>query len=268
MIPGVLAVAPGSGQAMVWTPTDLFVSGEQGAWYDPRDMSTLWQDTAGTVPVTADGQTVARMDDKSGLGRHMTQATAGSRPTFRDSGGVRWLQLDGTDDFLTATGLLMLFKNAADGALYGRYSWSGSSAFGSNYILAVETASGAVRAGIAQGGATSASFGAIFASARRLDADGAATGQTSTTFAVNTIHHWFANFNWATGSHVAFLGKGVIAAASMSTSSGNTSNTDSASVNIGRVNSSNYLKGNFYGGLLIDRTLGETDRSRLVDYFN
>jgi len=45
--------------------TALFASGEQGAWYDPSDLSTMFQNRAGTTPVTADGQTVGLILDKS-----------------------------------------------------------------------------------------------------------------------------------------------------------------------------------------------------------
>jgi hypothetical protein len=48
-----------------WTPAVLFAQGEQGAWYDPSDFSTLYQDNFGTTPVTATGQTVGLMLDKS-----------------------------------------------------------------------------------------------------------------------------------------------------------------------------------------------------------
>lgn len=43
----------------------LFAKGEQGAWYDPSDLSTLYQDSAGTIPVTAVGQPVGLILDKS-----------------------------------------------------------------------------------------------------------------------------------------------------------------------------------------------------------
>lgn len=43
----------------------LFAAGEQGAWYDPSDLSTMFQDSAGTTPVTADGQPVGLILDKS-----------------------------------------------------------------------------------------------------------------------------------------------------------------------------------------------------------
>ena len=46
-------------------PYSLFENGEQGAWYDPSDFSTLFTDSAGTTPVTAVEQFVGLMLDKS-----------------------------------------------------------------------------------------------------------------------------------------------------------------------------------------------------------
>lgn len=43
----------------------LFANGEQGFAYDPNDLTTLYQDAAGTIPVTAAGQPVGLMLDKS-----------------------------------------------------------------------------------------------------------------------------------------------------------------------------------------------------------
>ena len=43
----------------------LFANNEQGFFYDPNDLSTMFQDAAGTVPVTAVGQPVGLMLDKS-----------------------------------------------------------------------------------------------------------------------------------------------------------------------------------------------------------
>jgi len=87
-----------------FTPATLFASGEQGAWYDPSDLTTLYQDSAGTTPVTADGDPVGRMEDKSGNGNHATQATSASRPVYRTDGTLHRLEFDGVDDLLkTAT---------------------------------------------------------------------------------------------------------------------------------------------------------------------
>ena len=48
-----------------FSPTSLFAANEAGVWYDPSDLTTLFQDTAGTTPVTTPGQTVALALDKS-----------------------------------------------------------------------------------------------------------------------------------------------------------------------------------------------------------
>lgn len=71
------------------------------AWYDPSDLGTLFQDTAGTVPVSADGDPVARMEDKSGNGHHMTQADPARQPVYHTAGGAHWIESDGTDDSLS-----------------------------------------------------------------------------------------------------------------------------------------------------------------------
>jgi hypothetical protein len=49
-----------------FSPFGLFADGSQGVWYDPSDLSTLFQDAAGTTPVTAVEQPVRVMLDKSG----------------------------------------------------------------------------------------------------------------------------------------------------------------------------------------------------------
>ena len=81
------------------SPASLFAGGEQGVWYDPSDLSTLFQDNLGATPVTAAGQTVGKILDKSGRGNHATQATLAQRPTYQiDSTGRPYLSFDGVDD--------------------------------------------------------------------------------------------------------------------------------------------------------------------------
>lgn len=80
----------------------LFSNGEKGVWFDPYDFSTMFQDSAGTTPVTAVGQPVGKILDKSGNGFHATQATSTARPTLgrHPITGVRNL-LTGTDALAT-----------------------------------------------------------------------------------------------------------------------------------------------------------------------
>jgi len=50
---------------VAFSPAALFALSEPGVWYDPSDLSTLFQDTAGTQPITSPGQSVALALDKS-----------------------------------------------------------------------------------------------------------------------------------------------------------------------------------------------------------
>ena len=82
----------GGGGGSAFDPVSLFTGVTTGAWFDFTDISQMFQDTAGTVPVTTTGQTVALVKDKSGLGFDASQATSGNRPTLQqDSNGVYYL---------------------------------------------------------------------------------------------------------------------------------------------------------------------------------
>lgn len=63
----------------------LFANGEQGFWYDPNDLSTMFQDAAGTIPVTAAEQPVGLMKDKSGRNNHASQTVSASRPILQQT---------------------------------------------------------------------------------------------------------------------------------------------------------------------------------------
>ena len=92
---------------VTFLPSDLFLSSEKGVWYDPGDITTLFQDVAGTIPVTASGQTVALMKDKSGNNAHATQSDATKRPTFTIYPGTEYgaLSFDGTNDFMVTSAI-------------------------------------------------------------------------------------------------------------------------------------------------------------------
>jgi len=94
-----LTVTFTASDGVTWTPLELFASSEVGVWYDPSDFLTMWKDTAGTTPVTAVDDLVARIDDKSGNGFHATQATEANRPVLKQDGnGNYYLLFDGTND--------------------------------------------------------------------------------------------------------------------------------------------------------------------------
>lgn len=92
-----------------WNPKSLFTTGTIGYWYDPSDITTLFQDNLGVTPVTASGQTVGRILDKSGNGNHATQATLAQRPTYIvNANGFSYLSFDGVDDNLVIPSLSLV----------------------------------------------------------------------------------------------------------------------------------------------------------------
>lgn len=84
----------------------LFGSGERGLIYDISDFSTLYQDSAGTTPVTAVSQPVGKILDISGNNNHAYQSTASRRPILlQDAGGHYYLELDGVNDCLVTNNI-------------------------------------------------------------------------------------------------------------------------------------------------------------------
>ena len=82
------------------------------AWYRANDTDTLFDAVSGGSNVTTNGDPVARWEDKSGSGYHLTQSDIGKRPTLKTNAknGKNAIEFDGIDDFLT-TGLVDLMRS-------------------------------------------------------------------------------------------------------------------------------------------------------------
>ena len=108
-----LFVLGGGGAA--WSPADLYLSGEVGAWYDPSDLSTMFNDSAGTTPVATPGTVadsanpVGLIQDKSGNGHHASQSTSTARPLL----SARVNTLTHTEDFGSPVWVIDLFGATA-----------------------------------------------------------------------------------------------------------------------------------------------------------
>jgi hypothetical protein len=83
-----------------FNPSNLFTNGQRGAFYDPSDLSTLFQDSSGNTPVTSDGDPVGLMLDKSGNYNHAFQTDNTSRPVYKTDGNLHWIFGDGSNHFL------------------------------------------------------------------------------------------------------------------------------------------------------------------------
>jgi hypothetical protein len=95
-------------------PSDLFLGGVPGAWYDPTDLSTMFQDSAGTTPVTAVEQPVGLILDKSqGLALGAELVTNGTFPVNLNG----WTIGDGTPTWV-APGAMRLDSTSARQSAY------------------------------------------------------------------------------------------------------------------------------------------------------
>lgn len=94
------------------TPFTALKGNVPGSFWSPRVLSSLWQDTAGTVPAVVNSE-VKRMNDLSGRGNHMLAST-GTRtissytytfkgPILRQEGSQYYLEFDGDGAALRCT---------------------------------------------------------------------------------------------------------------------------------------------------------------------
>jgi hypothetical protein len=218
-----------------FSPASLFAGGIQGAWYDPSDLTTLFQDSAGTTPVTASGQPVGKMLDKSGNGNHAVQATAAARPTYQTSAGLHWLAFDGVDDTMEAPAL-----GVSTSALSIFYSAVQSGGNVMDMIFGVEnTISNRLQNYTSSSGA-------------RRTAANTSSGNTFPTYGDSSVNQ-IAGAVW-NGSNVQNYINGAASGATYSLSG--SMDLTSGVIYIGKSPSySNRFTGIFRGGLLINRVL-------------
>lgn len=85
-----------------FSPLSLFAGGVPGAWYDPSDLTSMYQGRTGTTAAAVDSP-VGQLLDKSGNGNHAVAPTDAARPTLRESGGLYYLEFDGSDDGMSVS---------------------------------------------------------------------------------------------------------------------------------------------------------------------
>lgn len=98
------------------------------AWL--RAGGTLYQDSARTTLVAADGDPVGSWSDESGNGNHFSQATSTARPLYKTAivNALPVVRFDGVDDLLSRASI---FAGTADFSLFvvGRYTAGTGGAF-------------------------------------------------------------------------------------------------------------------------------------------
>jgi len=152
-------------------------------WLDGADINTLFQNTAGTTPVTSNGQTVNYWTDKSGQGNNTISLTSGAN------------NISGNPVYSSSpTGVT--FTSASSTSGKGMYnSLSSSSAIGSGFVVLVDSNLSPSYASTIIGGTASGPSSAtggrqwrISAGAMQMNNGGITGGQTATlnAFSSNT----------------------------------------------------------------------------------
>lgn len=115
------AINAGGGPVITGTPNlaiptvslddqvQAILAGREGCVFDFSDKSTLFADIAATVPVTADGQSVARVDSKWGTLSMNFNTSVVARWPVAAANGVVW---DGVDDVLSLAPPRSFMNNA------------------------------------------------------------------------------------------------------------------------------------------------------------
>jgi hypothetical protein len=208
------------------------------------------------------GSNTAQWDDISGNGRHATQATAANQPAIVTNAlnGRQVRRFDGSNDFMALTSGFDMLRNRAYGAIFAVCKTT----------LGLGGVDGAV-INISRGGSTNQArlniqaipFGSSYrAGARRLDAD-AFTG-------VSTSHN--NNFNIVVSEALYSSGlirvglNGAYTQASLP-SSGNTSDTNSDAIEVGRT-AAFYINGDIAEILVFPTALSTTERQAVERYLS
>lgn len=123
----LLILATSSAAAEPWDI--LFSDGQQGGVWDPADLETMFQDALGTIPVTAVGQPVGLILDKTANGNHLT-ASGSSRPVLRNDGAHNYLEFDGVDDTMRTVDVIDLSTYSYATEIYGIKADSSSCMWG------------------------------------------------------------------------------------------------------------------------------------------
>lgn len=211
-------------------PKLLLGEGQAGSIYRFYDLSTLFQDLAGTIPATEAGQSVALIKDIGGNGLNLTQATEANRATLeQDSDGVYGLMFNGSSTFYAYTDTSII-----------------SGKEGNASIAFHDTTAGAIFSGLKAGGSGSMyGHNDSTVAGRRLVSDATAT---SVTIGGSGKRSSWERALWSAGFIRGSL-NGATEASGTLPSSGLSDSTPSNPINVGRNPQSggiSYLTGMLY----------------------
>lgn len=249
--------------ASPWSPSDL---ASLAAWYDASDSTTVFDaTTGGSLP--ADDGDVARIEDKSSSGFHLTQATAGNRPVrvAAEQNSLDALSFTRTNVEYLERGTTAIARNVGGVTIAAVFKQNDFSGNGNIAHIAVGTGNGA-RVDLV----TKQNFDSIYAGGRRLDADSYQLASApNNTLTNNTWYTAVAVHDFANQNLSVFVDGTSVAENTTYHAGGNLSDTDANSMAIGTNTNatSTYALGGMIGEIVIvDAALSQSDREKLEGY--
>lgn len=231
------------------------LAGTNGFAIDATDRSTLWQDTAGTVPALNNGDPVARIDTKWGTtGYTFTNATVAQQAAVHAAG----IQSDGSDDIYVGS-MLGFISNVPGAFMCARVRHLTLAA--SKVLLVFGTESTTLpRARLGLGSGEVATIG------RRLTADTIATALSSSGLYSSSVFITVGGqIDYAaTGSVLSFLNGTQVASATLIGTPGNTPSNPSARVRLfADLNATGFAHCILRRAISIPRTVTNEERAIL-----
>jgi hypothetical protein len=104
-------LVPASQASAAWTPDNLWLASEAGGWWDASDLASMKQSNAGSTNVATDADPVGYWLDQ-GPNAHAVVSAADdtTRPAYKTSGGLHWVEFDGSNDVLRKTSNVGLYN--------------------------------------------------------------------------------------------------------------------------------------------------------------
>lgn len=223
------------------------------AWYDFSDVATLFTDSARTAPITADGNVIGGVTDKSGSGNHLAQMTTGNKPLYKTNiqNGLSAALFDGADDFLSLAGTIGIGNNVT----FFLVVRQNSAATQRNTIFGQNNTANAMQVELGSLGSSQYSFGTIV--------PGSFVANASSGSASNKARLWVYVRNGAGANHSIYCDQNA------KTLVDNTADsyTANSSQELGRrASGSQLFSGYLFDVLIYTETLSATDINRVSDY--
>lgn len=231
-------------------------------WFDPATLSTMKQERTGasaTTPAAVDSPVGSHLN-RGSLGGWATAPSDAARPILRSSGGLYWLEFDGTDDCLSWGAEMLGLLNAAPGCTLVAARRVTAITGASQFIQFISRNVGGSTRNVSYVIATT---GFPTMGARRLDADGFVLISDDAAASIVATQVQTAITDYANSNADLYLDGVNVATSAAFLTDGTTSATASVDAYTGSGGAASFFGGRIYDALALGRAITAPERSTL-----